>query len=74
MKRPIETVYVLRFWAEESRCLPHKNWRFVLQDPQTGQRVGFTTLEALTRYLLQQAEQTTRSNHNDPENKNSTDS
>ncbi|MEM7117967.1 MAG: hypothetical protein AAF614_36385 [Chloroflexota bacterium] len=54
MKRPIQTVYVLRFWAEHSPRLPHETWRFVLQDPQSGERIGFTTLSALTEHLAQQ--------------------
>ena len=44
--------YVLTFWEERGRepDLPVV-WRFSLQDPRTGQRRGFATLEALIAAL-----------------------
>ena len=45
---PRYLAYLLRFWEERSR-LPDGPvvWRFSLDDPRTGTRRGFATLEAL---------------------------
>jgi hypothetical protein len=46
-------LYLLRLWRAE----PHAEcWRAVLQDPRTGQRIGFATLEQLFAFLMEQAE------------------
>ena len=41
--------YVVRCWQEHSTHAGRETWvwRFSLQDPRTGQRRGFATLEAL---------------------------
>ena len=45
--------YLLRLWRPE----PHAEcWRAVLQDPRTGKRIGFATLEQLFAFLMEQAE------------------
>jgi hypothetical protein len=41
--------YVLRLWLAGDNDLPE--WRLVLIDPQTGERCGFASLDALTDYL-----------------------
>ncbi|HDN80610.1 MAG TPA: hypothetical protein ENG33_09120 [Chloroflexi bacterium] len=47
--------YLLRLW-EERPASPGRPgiWRFSLEDPRTGQRYGFTTLEALMDFLRKQ--------------------
>jgi hypothetical protein len=55
--------YLLRFW-EECRGQPGLpgTWRFSLEDPHTGQRRGFASLERLVAFLQQEMEsgETTR--------------
>ena len=41
--------YLLTFWEERER--EPQVWRFSLQDPHTGQRRGFASLEALVAAL-----------------------
>lgn len=44
--------YLLRFWQEPSGSTHRPSvWRFMLQDPQTGERYGFASLELLVRHL-----------------------
>jgi hypothetical protein len=47
--------YLLRFW-EEGRGHPDLPgaWRFSLEDPRSGQRQGFASLEALVGFLRQE--------------------
>ena len=54
-KQPGYRVYLLRFWQEprEKPDLPNV-WRFSLQDPRTGERRGFASLEALVAFLAQE--------------------
>jgi len=49
---PRYRAYLLRFWQERSEppALPGV-WRFSLEDPHTGQRRGFGSLEALVAAL-----------------------
>ncbi len=45
--------YLLRFWqvpSPEADCPPQ--WRFSLEDPHTGDKLGFPNLEALTEFLV----------------------
>ena len=51
--------YVLRLWLAGDNDLPE--WRLVLIDPQTGERFGFASLEALTVYLQARMEEVTSS-------------
>ena len=48
--------YLLRFWEERGQQTPV--WRFSLEDPQTDQRHGFATLEALCNWLKDELEGT----------------
>lgn len=45
-------VYVLRLWQEQSDSPEHPAiWRFVLEEPKTGQQRGFTSFAALMDFL-----------------------
>ena len=45
-------VYVLRLWQEPSDTQePSATWRYVLEEPKTGQRRGFRDLAALMDFL-----------------------
>lgn len=48
---PLQTVYIVRCWVEESAEAPYPRWRFVLQDTHSGQSRGFTTVDALAAHL-----------------------
>ena len=45
--------YLLRLWCGDAldRC-----WRASLEDPRTGERIGFASLELLFAYLMEQVE------------------
>ena len=43
--------YLLRFWEERSEQSALTLWRISLEDPSTGQRRGFASLEALMAWL-----------------------
>jgi rRNA maturation protein Nop10 len=46
--------YLLRGWMEQGDDpASPANWRFSLEDPHTGQRRGFASLERLTAALAQ---------------------
>ena len=49
---PRYRAYLLTTWEERSQGpeVPAA-WRFALQDPRSGQRRGFATLEALVAFL-----------------------
>ena len=53
-RHPRYQAYLLRFWQEQ-REHPDLSgtWRFSLEDPQSGERRGFASLEALTAFLRQ---------------------
>ena len=45
-------VYVLRLWQEPGDTREHSaTWRFVLEEPKTGQRRGFADFGALMDFL-----------------------
>jgi hypothetical protein len=49
--------YLLRLWRAHERGSPHWRlpvWRASLQSPQTGERVGFATLDDLFAFLREQ--------------------
>lgn len=49
--RPLHyCAYLLRCWAEHSTEHPVV-WRFSVEDPRTGERQGFATLELLLAFL-----------------------
>ena len=52
---PNYCVYLLRFWEETSQ-LPNAPgvWRFSLEDPHTGERRGFISVEELAIFLRRQ--------------------
>jgi hypothetical protein len=58
-KPPRYRSYVLVLWEERSQdpTVPVV-WRFSLQDPRTGQRRGFASLEALVAALEREMEGT----------------
>ena len=49
-ERPVRYhTFLLSLWDEAGRM---PSWRFSLEDPHTGKRVGFRSLDELTRYLM----------------------
>ena len=54
-KPPCYRCYLLTCWGEQSHDpLAPVVWRFRLEDPHTGQRRGFASLEALVAVLEQE--------------------
>ncbi len=51
---PSYHVFLMRCWEEHSDYPESDAWRFSLQDPGTGQRRGFASLEALLAFLTNQ--------------------
>ncbi len=45
--------YLLRLWRVET---PGLCWRASLEDPHTGERIGFASLEQLFAFLMEQVE------------------
>ncbi len=45
--------YLLRLWRAET---PDQDWRASLEDPRTGARIGFASLELLFAFLMEQVE------------------
>jgi hypothetical protein len=60
-KPPCYRIYLLTCWGEQSQDpFEPVAWRFRLEDPHTGQRRGFASLEALVAALQREiAEQGT---------------
>jgi hypothetical protein len=51
-KPPRYRSYVLTFWEERSHDSDTPViWRFSLQDPRTGQRLGFASLEEMVGFM-----------------------
>jgi hypothetical protein len=49
--------YLLRFWEDRSQSAADPAvWRFSLEDPRTGERQGFATVQALLTFLLSQTD------------------
>ena len=48
--------YLVRLWRVET---PGQSWRASLEDPRTGQRIGFAGLEQLFAFLMEQVERDT---------------
>ena len=46
-------VYVLRLWRTEPSDM---SWRASLENPRTGERLGFESLERLFAFLMEQTE------------------
>jgi len=49
--KPTYHTYLLRCWTEEQQHAPDRSWRFVLEDPRSGKRVGFATLQAFVAFI-----------------------
>lgn len=43
--------YLLRIWQEDQQERSQHSWRFSLEDAHTGQRRGFSDLDALLIFL-----------------------
>ncbi len=44
--------YLLRFWHESAEKTTRlDDWRFMLEDPHTGERLGFANLDKLVEHL-----------------------
>lgn len=43
--------YLLRCWIEAGQHAPDSTWRFVLEDPHSGERVGFASLQAFVAFI-----------------------
>ena len=50
LKNPQRLSYLLRLWQTDG--LPGSNWQASLEIPETGQRIGFASLEQLFGYLM----------------------
>ncbi len=49
---PRRRAYMLRFWEVRSHDPARPStWRFSLEDPHTGDRMGFADLDALVEFL-----------------------
>lgn len=57
--------YLLRFW----RTGPDRPWRASLEDPRTGERWGFGSLEALLDFLIRQMNQSLQADQNEFQSK-----
>jgi hypothetical protein len=54
---PRYQAYLLRLWQERSQHPARLEvWRFSLEEPQTGVRRGFTSLEAVMSFIESQIE------------------
>ena len=45
--------YLLRFWHEPAASPEQGAWRFMLEDPHTGERQGFADIDILVGHLHQ---------------------
>ena len=51
-KKPlVSRAYWLKCWREYSTGTTASVWRFSLEEPHTGKRMGFASLEALLAYV-----------------------
>lgn len=51
-------VYMLRFWQERGQGLDEEiTWRWSLEDPHTGERIGFADCDTLFAFLTARIEQ-----------------
>jgi hypothetical protein len=48
LETPDYALYILRCWELHNQQAQTKVWRFILEEPNTGKRRGFASLEALT--------------------------
>lgn len=52
--------YLMRLWLDSE---DETNWRFSLEDPRTGVRRGFATLDELVSFLQQETMTSMRKHH-----------
>jgi hypothetical protein len=52
---PLYLSYLLRLWLAGDSSQPQ--WRLSLEDPRTGERQGFNTLEELVEFLKRKIEE-----------------
>ena len=57
-RSPTYRSYLLRFWHEPAATHEHSAWRFMLEDPHTGERQGFADIDILIGHLHQLMNQT----------------
>lgn len=55
-EQPNYHAYLLRLWRVETQHSGAATWHASLEDPHTGLRLGFATLELLFAYLLELSE------------------
>jgi hypothetical protein len=55
-EKPIYQVYLLRLWPASVSQTGPTAWRASLENPHTGERLGFASLEQLFTYLMEQVE------------------
>jgi hypothetical protein len=48
---PVYHSYLLRLWQDSQNQYGAPSWRAMLEHPQTGERIGFGSLEALCVHL-----------------------
>ena len=48
----IYQAYLLRLWLADKEATSTAEWRVSLEDPHTGKRLGFASLEHLFAFLL----------------------
>ena len=53
-KQPTYQAYLLRLWPTRPHGTEPAVWRASLENPHTGQRLGFASLEQLFAYLIEQ--------------------
>jgi len=54
------TIYLMRLWIDSEG---ETAWRFSLEDPHTGARRGFATLDELVIFLQRETTKDTRKSH-----------
>lgn len=54
--QPTYHAYLLRLWRADRHHTGPATWRASLEDPHTGLRLGFATLEQLFAYLMEVSE------------------
>lgn len=59
--------YLLRLWQGSTDGGGLTAWSASVEDPHTGERIGFATLDHLFAYLLQQTEQSSHTPAHTPE-------
>lgn len=54
-EQEVYQVLLLRYWRDASQASgPPCAWRFSIENPNTGERFGFTSVEALWKFIMAQ--------------------